>query len=276
MRDFAQAADERRQHFFYILIHEPLGPVERGKKYEDPLTEALGELGKVTGSGSMLREDKTVAFFGIDVVVNDRDRGLKVIRQCLQTCGAADDTVIEEYIPEFNALPLRGDAPPGDANPATGRDYVDSEVVSITSTPAESAPWIGSLVQHEGFPMALRVRPKADSPANRKAFTRSLVVTHELANVKPNGLPEDEYNHSLAAFDRAVHRFIEGEQRGLVVIVETYAGKRIYYCYVDATATFKDRYAKLKAEYPVHKLTIGHCEEPTWETYELYRKLFPW
>jgi hypothetical protein len=106
MRGFAAAAADRGEHFFYILIREPLGPVERGEKYEDPLNDALGMLGRVTGGGSQLGEGKTIAFCGLDVVVNHRDRGLKVIRQCLRSCGAGDDTVFEEYMPELNELGL--------------------------------------------------------------------------------------------------------------------------------------------------------------------------
>lgn len=106
MRDFAEAAADRGQHFFYVLIREPLAPLERGEKYEDPLTEALGKLGEVTGGGSQLGEGNTIEYCGLDVVVNHRDRGLKVIRKCLRACGASDDTVIEEYVPEFSELTL--------------------------------------------------------------------------------------------------------------------------------------------------------------------------
>jgi hypothetical protein len=106
MLGFATQAAERGQHFFYILIRESLGPIDRGHKYEDPLSEALGSLGEVTGGGSQLGEGDTVEFCGLDVVVDDRDRGLKVIRECLRSCGAPADTVIEEYVPEFNELPL--------------------------------------------------------------------------------------------------------------------------------------------------------------------------
>ena len=106
MLGFAEAAAERGQHFFYVLIPEPLGPMDRGEKYEDPLSDALGELGEVTGGGSQLGEGDTIAFCGLDVVVNDRDRGLKVIRECLRSCGAPEDTIIEEYVPEFAELRL--------------------------------------------------------------------------------------------------------------------------------------------------------------------------
>jgi hypothetical protein len=106
MLSFAKAAAERGQHFFYVLINEPLGPMDRGEKYEDPLKDALGELGEVTGGGSQLGEGDTIAFCGLDVVVNHRENGLKVIRECLRSCGAPANTIIEEYLPEFAELPL--------------------------------------------------------------------------------------------------------------------------------------------------------------------------
>ncbi|HEY4259868.1 MAG TPA: hypothetical protein VGM98_06905 [Schlesneria sp.] len=106
MLEFAQAAAEEGQHFFYVLIHEPLGPLEREEKYEVPVNEALGELGEVTGGGSQMGDGDTIEYCGLDIVVNDRDRGLAVIRQSLLQCGAQDNTVIEEYIPEFNEMGL--------------------------------------------------------------------------------------------------------------------------------------------------------------------------
>ena len=106
MKEFAEAAADRGQHFFYIRIPEGLGPVARGDKYEDALADALGELGEITGGGSQLGEGKTVAWCGIDVVVNDRDRGLKVIRQTMRSRGAPAETVIEEHLPEYRELNL--------------------------------------------------------------------------------------------------------------------------------------------------------------------------
>ena len=106
MRGFAEVAAERGQHFFYVLIPEPLAPMDRGDKYEDPLIDALGDLGEVTGGGSQLGDGDTISFCGLDVVVNHRERGLKVIRDCLRSCGAPSNTIIEEYVPEFAELPL--------------------------------------------------------------------------------------------------------------------------------------------------------------------------
>jgi hypothetical protein len=106
MLGFAEDAAEQGQHFFYVRIPESIGPVERDEKYAEPLGDALGELGEVTGGGSQLGEGNTIAYCGLDVVVNDRDRGLNVIRQSMRACGAPAATVIEEYLPEYRELPL--------------------------------------------------------------------------------------------------------------------------------------------------------------------------
>lgn len=102
----AERFAERGQHFFYVLVRESLDPAQRGEKYEDPLSDALGELGEIVGGGSQLGDNDTIAFCGIDVVVNDRDRGLRDIRRCLVKSGARSDTVIEEYVPRFRELAL--------------------------------------------------------------------------------------------------------------------------------------------------------------------------
>ncbi|MGB9202457.1 MAG: hypothetical protein WCB94_00645 [Terriglobales bacterium] len=106
MQDFAKAAADRGEHFFYIRIPEALGPVARGEKYEDPLAGAIGKLGEVTGGGSQLGEGNSIAYCGIDIVVSDRALGLEVIRRTMRACGAPTDTVIEEYLPEYKELRL--------------------------------------------------------------------------------------------------------------------------------------------------------------------------
>ena len=140
----------------------------------------------------------------------------------------------------------------------------------------ERAPWLTALVEYEGYPMALRVRPGADTGSNRKKFSRSVRITHELACVKSNGLPEDDYNHALAKFDLAVLQMIEARGDGLVVLVETFSGRRIYYAYVDSTSTFKERFTKLTEKYPQHHLTVSNCIDTEWKTYKVYHDLFPW
>ena len=108
MLDFAESAAADGKHFFYIRIPENLKPIDRGDRYEDPLQEALAAagLGEVTGGGSQLGEGGTIEYCGIDVVVDDRDRGLELIRETMQRLGATPKTVIEEYLPRYREYPL--------------------------------------------------------------------------------------------------------------------------------------------------------------------------
>ena len=108
MRGFACAAAERGEHFFYIRIPESIGPAERGERYEEPLDDALSvdALGRITGGGSQLGENKTIAYCGIDVVVADRKRGLALIRKTMQRLGVPREALVEEYIPTYREYPI--------------------------------------------------------------------------------------------------------------------------------------------------------------------------
>jgi hypothetical protein len=110
MRGMAEQARERGLIFFYVRIPEPLYPAERGEKYEEPLDRALRacDLGRVNGGGQQLGEGNTIVYCGVDVVVDERVRGLEVVREVLLRLDAPGGTVIEEFLPEFVEHPLTG------------------------------------------------------------------------------------------------------------------------------------------------------------------------
>jgi hypothetical protein len=112
MLGFAKSAVAEGKHFFYVRIPESVGPMRRGDRYEDPLTEALAadDLGVITGGGSQLGEGDTIEYCGIDVVVTDHDRGLAVIRETMLRLGASPTTVIEEYLPRYREYALQSNA----------------------------------------------------------------------------------------------------------------------------------------------------------------------
>jgi len=103
MLELAERADERGQFFFYVRIHEDLGPEARGERYQDALDAALNaaDVGDVTGGGSQLGEGDSVEYCGIDVVVDDRDAGLALIQATMRDLKCPRNTVIEEYLPEY-------------------------------------------------------------------------------------------------------------------------------------------------------------------------------
>jgi hypothetical protein len=95
----------------HVRIPEPLLPLERGEKYEDPLAAALAEsrLGAVTGGGQQLGDGNSIVYCGVDVVLTDRGHGLDLLIDVLRRLGAPRGTVIEEFVPEFREHELWSD-----------------------------------------------------------------------------------------------------------------------------------------------------------------------
>lgn len=88
--------------FVYIFVPEPIQPLDRGDKYEDPLAEALttAGLGDVSGGGSSLSDERpdgtrVVESCGIDVDVTDLDLALELIRERIPALGAPRGTELQ-------------------------------------------------------------------------------------------------------------------------------------------------------------------------------------
>lgn len=98
----AQDAHSAASVFVFVKVPESIMPIERGGKYEDPLDAALkGEnLGEVTGGGSQLSEPdaeerRTVEWVGLDIELNDLERGLPFLKRELLRLGAPSGTTLE-------------------------------------------------------------------------------------------------------------------------------------------------------------------------------------
>ncbi len=88
--------------FVFVKLPESIEPLERGRKYEDPLSAALerDNVGEITGGGSQLGElqpdgTRTIEWVGIDVELTDATRGLATLRAELKRLGAPPGTVME-------------------------------------------------------------------------------------------------------------------------------------------------------------------------------------
>ncbi len=113
MMGFAKVAADDGDHFFYVRIPGDIRPAERGERFETPLDEALAthDLGEVTGGGSQLAEGLTIEFSGIDVVVTDREQGLRLILDTLCSLDPPRGTVVEEYLPQRMDHPVPRNSP---------------------------------------------------------------------------------------------------------------------------------------------------------------------
>lgn len=97
------------RHFVYAKLPGELMPIERGEKFEDPLFDMLEQqqLGAVVGGGTMLNEDKTIAYCGIDLELVNLDSALHATRAKLRELGAPPGSTLEyEVNGKTQSLPI--------------------------------------------------------------------------------------------------------------------------------------------------------------------------
>src|SRR5439155_990608 len=77
-------------HLVIARLYEPIQPIDRGTRYEDPLQAALGTraLGGVTGGGSALTREGEIAYVQLDLSVANVGAALDVAKQVLEQAGA--------------------------------------------------------------------------------------------------------------------------------------------------------------------------------------------
>ncbi len=80
----------------FLLVHLPEGlePYARAERFEDPLEQALGVHGAVTGGGTSFADDGTLESCDIEIEVSDIIRALPIIRRVLTEQGAPEGSVI--------------------------------------------------------------------------------------------------------------------------------------------------------------------------------------
>jgi len=97
-----------------------------------------------------------------------------------------------------------------------------------------------------------------------------------LDHVRSDGLPEAAYNEGLAPFDADVIECLERYGKGLVALVETFAGRRTYYAYATALDLGTGAIVELQERYPGYRVTESHTANEGWELFAHYKSLFPW
>lgn len=136
--------------------------------------------------------------------------------------------------------------------------------------------WLNARSEHEGFPIYFR-RPDvrvAEFDALLPKYPALLVVTHRLAQVKDNGLPEAAYNDSLASLDSALIDPFRDETQGLVALVETFAGKRTYYVYLTPSFDADTFMESIATRFTGETLSWKRHEDPEWALFNGYAEDF--
>jgi hypothetical protein len=134
--------------------------------------------------------------------------------------------------------------------------------------------WKSKQLTHEGLPLFLRYLENADVDSLRLRFPKLAVVRHQLSKVSPNGLPEADYNESLFEFDESIRDMFRLSEHGIVVLIETFAGKRNYYAYADSKKNVAEIIESLKCAFPQEQLSWTFHSDPDWEVIAKYSNEF--
>ncbi len=80
-----------------VKINDPVTSSDRATKYEEPLDAALKEakVGEVTGGGNSLGKGGKIEWAGIDIEINDIEKGVPLIKQKLLDLGAPKGSSLE-------------------------------------------------------------------------------------------------------------------------------------------------------------------------------------
>ena len=161
----------------------------------------------------------------------------------------------------FKPKPLRGQAVSGIRQP-----------IKINMITQKQRTWLTANTEHDGFPIYFR-RPDvkvAEFELLRPKYPVLLAVKHQLSQVKDNGLPEADYNDTLAPLDAALTDSFRDEADGLVALVETFAGKRTYYVYLTSTFDTDHFMSGIEARFPQESLAWKRHDDPTWRLFNGY------
>jgi len=124
--------------------------------------------------------------------------------------------------------------------------------------------WYTGELEYEGFPLILRFQGQLDFDALQILYPKLVVITHTLETVKPNGLPEPDYNSSLLDFDQELIATVQESGFGLVVLVETFGGRRIYYFYVSPEFQIEQCKHDISVKYPQQQLEWSIHDDKDW------------
>lgn len=83
--------------FVTAKLLDPILPMERKRKYEAPLEEALlpRKLGVVTGGGTQMGPNNSIAWIDLEIGLANLDEALEIARRKLRESGAPSGSVLE-------------------------------------------------------------------------------------------------------------------------------------------------------------------------------------
>ena len=136
--------------------------------------------------------------------------------------------------------------------------------------------WLTANTLYQGFPIYLR-RPNilvSEYPSLSPHYPKLLVLTHSLAHVKSDGLPEAEYNDSLRVLDSELIDTFHAGDFAIAALVETFAGKRTYYFYARKELDIDSLLDRFAERFPSEKIQWKTTPDPGWTLLSRYARDF--
>ena len=132
--------------------------------------------------------------------------------------------------------------------------------------------WVLSQHTYEGFPLFLHHVERLPAPLRRKELPALAIITHTFSKRLANGLPESDYNDSLAEMDLMLMNAMKAQKIGSPVLVETFGGKRMFYYYVVDQRSAEKRFADIRPLFPAEELSFDSRPDPDWGFIYRYAK----
>jgi Family of unknown function (DUF695) len=127
--------------------------------------------------------------------------------------------------------------------------------------------WVAVEADYEGRPLLVRLRPRLRALAGHPELPVRLTVSWRYRPDAASGLPSEEQQRAMAAFEDATVALLEADWVGVLTAVFTAAGRRdwIFYCTDEAAARGRlEALPPAEAQYPIH---LAARPDPEWRSY---------
>ncbi|WP_155975805.1 DUF695 domain-containing protein [Daejeonella oryzae] len=128
----------------------------------------------------------------------------------------------------------------------------------------EKMKWFTTDTEYDGLPLYLRRPAHENIWKDKTRLPQLFCITHKLDKVKKNGLPESVYNKTLDGFDEELVYLFDPAKEGIIVLVETFAGKRNYWYYLSKATDYTTQVNRIKEKYPLHNILTSNQEDDDW------------
>jgi hypothetical protein len=127
--------------------------------------------------------------------------------------------------------------------------------------------WAAVEADYEGRPLLVRLRPRLRALAGHPELPVRLIVSWRYRPDATTGLPSEEQQQAMAAFEDAMLALLEADWTGVLTAVFTAAGRRDWVFYCTGEAAARGRLEALPSageKYPIH---FAARPDPEWRAY---------